>query len=205
MYMFILSIVPEIYAKYFIPILVFLDPTIIGFFFIGGILMLEKQQGIIQYMLVTPLRIEEYIISKIISLTSVAIFAGLAITITSGYKGRIDYKVLISGIILMSILFILIGILTSIGCKSLNDYIVRMIPVTIILILPCMSIPFNQVPKLLRSFPTALGLKLVLSAFNAYPMGISYMYVIVSLCVIDVLLFLLTSRIYTRVLSNGGM
>ncbi|MCX8055940.1 MAG: ABC transporter permease, partial [Ignavibacteria bacterium] len=48
-YMIILEQVPNKYQNIVVPLVVFSDPTIVGFFFIGGIVMLEKVQGVLDY------------------------------------------------------------------------------------------------------------------------------------------------------------
>ncbi|HSR03547.1 MAG TPA: hypothetical protein VLM88_03070 [Proteiniclasticum sp.] len=47
-YLLILSQLPEAIAEIAITVIVFSDPSVLGLFFIGGILLLEKDQGVLQ-------------------------------------------------------------------------------------------------------------------------------------------------------------
>jgi len=45
MYLIILSFLPENILSVALPVVVFSDPSVLGLFFIGGIILLEKGQG----------------------------------------------------------------------------------------------------------------------------------------------------------------
>src|SRR5690554_5975368 len=70
-YLIILSFLPEEILSVGLPLVIFSDPSVLGLFFIGGIIMLEKMQGILSVLVVSPLRTTEYILSKVISLALV--------------------------------------------------------------------------------------------------------------------------------------
>ena len=76
-YMLILSQLPEAWLQIAVPIIAFSDPSVVGFIFVGGIILLEKEQGVIDYLSVTPLKIRDYILSKVTSLMILAVCAGL--------------------------------------------------------------------------------------------------------------------------------
>jgi fluoroquinolone transport system permease protein len=44
------------------------DPALLGFFFIGGILQLERGEGLLDALFASPLRPAEYLVSKAASL-----------------------------------------------------------------------------------------------------------------------------------------
>ena len=62
-------------------IMIISDPVLLGFFFIGGIILLEKDNNILQALFVTPLKINIYILSKVLSLYCVTLISSLAIGI----------------------------------------------------------------------------------------------------------------------------
>lgn len=165
-YMVILSILPKDYLKIVLPILIFSDPSVVGFFFIGGIIMLEKLQGVINCLVVTPLRIKEYILSKVISLSMLAVVAGGAITLTSGYEGHINFIILGIGIFVISVFFVLVGIIAVVGCNTLNQYIIKMIPYMMFFMLPCLSIIGFKFSYVFTIFPSVAGLRIIFGAFN---------------------------------------
>ncbi|MDO9680631.1 MAG: hypothetical protein Q7262_06400, partial [Bacteroidales bacterium] len=83
MYLIILSMLPENVLSIALPLVVFSDPSVLGLFFIGGIILLEKSQGVMMAIVVTPLKTEEYVLSKAISLAFVSVMAAIAITALS--------------------------------------------------------------------------------------------------------------------------
>lgn len=163
-YMVIISQFSFEIRRFLVPLIVFSDPSLIGFFFIGALVMLEKGQGVIQLIMVTPLRSIEYLLSKAISLTILAILVGIIITLLT-YGGEVDWFFFITGIILTSFFFTLYGFLAAINCTSINQYFIKMIPYMLFLILPCFSLigfPFSWIFTL---FPSVSGLRLMLGSF----------------------------------------
>lgn len=202
-YMVILSILPKAYLNIVLPILIFTDPSIVGFFFIGGIIMLEKLQGVINCLVVTPLRIKEYILSKVISLSILAVVAGVAITLTSGYKENINFIILGIGIFVVSVFFVLIGIIVVVGCKTLNQYIVKMIPFMLFFMLPCISLIGFKFSYVFTIFPSVAGLRIIFGAFNNGNI-LEILLLIGYVSIIDYLLLNKVEKIFENKIVYGG-
>ncbi len=205
-YIIILSLFNQEIAKVAVPILVFIDPSVLGLFFIGGMVLLEKEQGIIELLYITPLKVGEYLLSKLLTLGILSIIAGVIIAVVV-YKGETNFLLFISGILLTSILFTLIGFIISTRTKSINEYLVKIIPWMLIMIIPCFSlIPNPIIPKainyLLNIIPSVAGLKLVVGAFYGLPIVDSLLYLLY-LVIINVFLFIKTKRLFKkRVILN---
>ena len=165
-YLIIFHQLDSAWLSYVIPVVLFMDPSVLGLFFIGGILLLEKEQGILSLIYVTPLRIWEYILSKIISLCLISLMVILLISLIA-YKGAVNYIYLIIGVILTSIFFTLIGFLVATSSKSVNDFFVKIIPWMIVLMLPCVLLGFYPNLLLLGLVPSVASLKLVWGAYHA--------------------------------------
>ncbi len=142
-YIFIFSLLDDSVTKFVLPILVYTDPSVLGLFFIGGIVLLEKEQGILSLLYVTPLKVTEHIVSKVVSLAVLSMIAGWVISILS-YGRAINYFYLLFGILLTSIFFTLLGFLLSADVKNVNEYIVKMIPWMLLIIIPCFSLIPNK-------------------------------------------------------------
>lgn len=105
------------------PIIIFVDPSFIGFFFIGAILFFEKEQRVKEAIFVTPVSNLEYIISKALSLTLLTLLVVFLILIfTHGLF--INWFYIFLGVTLTSTLFIFIGILLTEYFKTITDYLV---------------------------------------------------------------------------------
>jgi fluoroquinolone transport system permease protein len=175
LYVIVCSQFSEAVVRFVLPIALYTDPSILGLFFIGGILLLEKEQGILALVYVTPLRTWEFILSKVISLGFVSLVASIGIALAA-YKGPTNYFLLIFSVILTSWFYTLVGFIIATKSKSVNDFFVKIIPLMIVLILPC--IPAIIFPNLfwLSIIPSVSSLRLVWGAYH----GISLLEVMVS-------------------------
>lgn len=164
-YIVALSWVPnEAVLKLVLPLIVFSDPSILGLFFIGGIIMLEKLQGVISCVVVTPLRMSEYIFAKVISLAMISVLAGVMITITT-YHGPVQWLLMVTALILTSVFFTLCGFYVCAKCSTINQYLMKTIPIMMLMTLPCFSLIGFKYSELFIIFPSVAALKLLLGAF----------------------------------------
>lgn len=201
-YMIAIRQLPPSIGRIAVPLVVFTDPSIVGFFFIGGIVMLEKVQGVLQYIVVTPLRTKEYLIAKVISLSVLAETAGLLITAVS-YEGSINWILLVVGIMLSSVFFTLYGFIAAAGCNTMNEYFVRMVPYMLVMILPCFSLIGFQYSFIFGFFPSVAGLKLVFGAFHGISALEATVYILY-LTIFDVLLLRYVEGVFNRRIVFGG-
>ena len=178
-YMLVIHQIPESMKISVVPLVIYCDPTIVGFFFIGGIIMLEKNQGILEYLIVTPLRPKEYLMAKIISLTILAVIASIVITITT-YGGEINWMLFILSVIISSFFFTLYGFFVAAKSKSINEYFIKMIPYVLFIAVPCFSFLINMPHHwVFNIFPSVAGLKLIYGSFfeiNSIEMILNLLY-----------------------------
>lgn len=126
-----LRMVPGDYRPAVSSLVVFTDPSVLGFFFIGGMVLLEKGQNTLESLFVTPLKVSEYILSKVVSLTMLSLLTSLAIAFFSrGAVFNVFWFVL--GVGLSSVLFTLMGFALAARAKSLNHYFLYSFPLAIL-------------------------------------------------------------------------
>ena len=87
----------------------------------GGIVMLEKEQGILASLFVTPLSVTAYFIAKSVSLTLIALLASFVLAF-AGVGDDFNPAWLFVGVTLTSLLFIQVGLALSSRFRSLNEY-----------------------------------------------------------------------------------
>lgn len=201
-YLLVLTQIPETFRHIVVPIVIFSDPSILGLFFIGGMLLLEKEQGILQSIVVTPLKSVEYIISKVASLSIVALFAGVLIS-TLTYTGRVNYFYLVMGILLASFFFTQIGILIACKSKVINEFFLRMVPWMLALTAPALLlIPFQDA-AILNLFPTVACLRMVYGAYNGLSLGEAAFQIGFMILMNSVLLVFTTSKFEEHIVYGG--
>ena len=167
-YLILLSFLPKDVLAIALPLVVFSDPSVLGLFFIGGIIMLEKVQGVLSVLVVSPLRTIEYVLSKIVSLALVSVLAAFAITGFSHY-GSVNWLLLFLSTILTSGIFTLCGIIINAGCQTVNQYMIKTIPYMLVFVLPCFSLigfPYSWVFTII---PSVAALRLMLGAYTGIP------------------------------------
>ncbi len=119
-------------------IIIFSDPSMLGFLFISAIILLEKEDNILESLFVTPLKLDEYITAKLISLGLISLLSGLFIVVTT-IPVTINYFLLISGIILASLTFTLFGIAITARIKTVNQFLIISTLFSIIIGLPLLN------------------------------------------------------------------
>lgn len=123
LYILLLYFIPDAYKEQAAIFILFSDCSFLGSFFIGGIMLLEKEQGIYDNMFVTPLRIQEFIWSKVLSLGILSVLSSLLIfTFTFGFSSKTI--VLLVGVALNSIFATLLGMTFAPAVKSINQYLI---------------------------------------------------------------------------------
>lgn len=164
MYLIILHYLPTNIIEIALPLVVYSDPSVLGMFFIGGIIMLEKGQGLLQVFTVTPLRTAEYLMSKVLSLAIVSVLATIALTVFSSYA-QINWVLVILTTALTSGIFTLCGVLISAECRNVNQYLLKTIPYMLLFVLPCFSLIWFPSGSWFCAFPSVAALRLMLGAY----------------------------------------
>lgn len=164
-YILLLKQAPIASLKTLVPMIVFSDPSMLGFFFIGGLVLLEKGENTLEYIAATPLRISEYLISKMISLSLLALLASFTVTLCS-YPDDIHLGQLTIGIVLTSFFFILVGFIAVARFNTVNEYMLSSIIYITFLFLPLLDYFGLWRSWIFYLFPTQAGLVLIGGAFQ---------------------------------------
>ncbi|HBE41636.1 MAG TPA: ABC transporter [Bacteroidales bacterium] len=167
-YLILLSFLPEDVLSIALPLVVFSDPSVLGLFFIGGIIMLEKVQGVLSVLVVSPLRTIEYLLSKVVSLALVSVLAAFAITGFSNYS-NVNWLLLFLSTVLTSGIFTLCGIMINAGCQTVNQYMIKTIPYMLLFVLPCVSLVGFPYSWVFTIVPSVAALRLMLGAYTGIP------------------------------------
>ncbi len=169
-YVILLKLLPEEFAQAIFPFILFTDISVLGFFFIGGILLLERGQSSLDALFVTPLRVSEYLLSKVISLSLLATMATVILFVVVSH----ELSFLPTLIILVwanMFLYTLLGIGISSKVKSVNHYFMLGVPVGMILFLPLLTyFDLIELP-FLYLLPTEPTLEMLTGKFS--PLSIS--------------------------------
>lgn len=149
-------------------LLTFSDPGAIGLILAGGIVLLEKDQGVYDSLFVTPLRLREYLIAKAVSISVISSCAAWAIQLFAlGFPAMPVHFTL--GVWLTSCLFTFLSVGVVTRAKSINGFIWLSQMYSLPLAVPLAGL-FDIGPSALYAvFPTNGSLLLLEAAHRPIP------------------------------------
>lgn len=142
------------------------------FVFIGGLIFDEREKGILNALVVSPLRVGEYLWAKIISLTflstvevAIMIFGPLIWFNTRSGIEMPRAALLIAGIIILNLLYTLMGLSITVYFKKITDFLMPLVAIMIFLQLPILYFAGVLRHPLLLVIPSAAPVMLIQGAF----------------------------------------
>ncbi|OBG22954.1 fluoroquinolone transporter permease [Mycolicibacterium celeriflavum] len=147
------------------PYVLFGDISIIGFFFIGGIVFFEKQERTIGAIVSTPLRFWEYLAAKLVVLVFVSLVVAVAVaTISSGFG--YDLVRVVVGIVLGTLVMLLVSFISSLPFASVTDWFLAATIPLAVLSLPILHYAGVWPNPVMYLIPSQGPLLLLASAFG---------------------------------------
>ncbi|MCB9682861.1 MAG: hypothetical protein H6733_15445 [Alphaproteobacteria bacterium] len=121
-YLALFSVAPPPAAKVLLPLVLGADTTVLGFFFVGGLVLLERADHSLKAVSVTPLSTAAYLGSKVVSLGALSLAASLGLALLSGH-GHHPVQLLLA-VALICPLFVLLGVIVVSRTPTVNRYMV---------------------------------------------------------------------------------
>ncbi|MFC2113383.1 ABC transporter permease [Bacteroidota bacterium] len=147
-------------------LLIFTDPAMLGYMFIGALVLFEKGSNTLDALVVSPLRIPEYLFSKVISLGLIATVCALAMAMT-GHGLRFNYFLYVYSVFLTSAIVTLLGFAGASRIRTFNQYIIIVPMFLTPLALPLFNFFGVFYSKLLYILPTQATLNLLRASFDS--------------------------------------
>lgn len=165
-YWVLLHFIPEVYKEKALLLLTFSDPSALGLIFAGGIVLLERDQGIHDSLFVTPIRTREYLLAKAGSLSLLSLLSAWVIhLLTMGIpESPFCYSV---GILLTSSFMTLLSIGVVVRCKTINGFILLSQVYALPFVLPLLGYLGVWDSEIFLLLPTEGTLRLLQSAFSS--------------------------------------
>jgi fluoroquinolone transport system permease protein len=150
------------------PVFVLDNLIVNSFFFIGGLVLLEKGERTIEAQVVTPLRSWEYLAAKVITLTLLALLQNLLI-VGLFYGRGVALLPLVGGVTLASTLYALFGFIAAARYRSLNEYLLPSALTAAVLLAPVAPYATGWDSWLIYLHPLQAPLLILEAAFQAVP------------------------------------
>lgn len=186
-YLALVYFIPDNYRERITLLLTFSDPSALGLILAGGIVLLERDQGVHDPLFITPIRVREYLLSKACSLSVLSLLAAWVIhVVSSGIPhSPIGFS---AGILLTSSFMTLLSIGVVARCQTINSFILCSQAFVLPFILPLLGYFEIWHSKLFLLLPTEGTLRLLSSGTTALSL-VDYMYSIWILLIWNVLIY----------------
>ena len=140
-YLCLLGAIPVSVRETAATILIFTDPAAMGLFFMGAVVLFEKSQRVESSLGVSPVKISEYVVAKIVPMMLI----GCAVATVLCAFSYTYTSVCLIGVALSSILFSLCGLAVGSNIRSLNGFMIATLPFEIILCVPAVLYQFGVI------------------------------------------------------------
>lgn len=123
----------------FLILLIYNDPAVIGFLFVGLSIIMEKNDNVLPALFVTPINHHAYLLSKVIALSIIgwACASGMALALLGTEVSWLPFSI---GVFGTCVIFSLVGILVVSFTTEFLGYMLRAIPVLILFSLPFLNL-----------------------------------------------------------------
>jgi fluoroquinolone transport system permease protein len=140
-----------------------------AYVFVAGMVIFEKDEGTLDAQIVTPLRVEEYLAAKAVSLLVVVLIESVTVLfIAYGFTGY-NPLLLLSGLLFMSLGLTWTGFVQVSRYDSVTDFIVYAVPVVLVLQLPALGLLGIVPSPVWYLIPTMAPALLMTAAFTPLP------------------------------------
>lgn len=202
----LLSQAPRADLRFLLPVVIVNNIMINGFYFVAGLVLLEKSEGSLQAQVITPLRPAEYLAGKVLSLTLLSVIENglLALLVM---PDAISIGWLLWGVAAGVCFFTLAGLVVVVRYEAVNEFLLPSLCVATLLALPLGPYfgvgdtavsatlvylhPLQAILLALRAGAEGAGAETVLAGWQA-------LYVVVYAVLFCSVAFLLAERAYER-------
>lgn len=164
----ILGLFPNTNWRFILPVILFENLLINTFYFISALVLLEKTEGTLEGLIVSPLRKWEYLASKVISLTVLSILESLIVTLII-FRASLNWPIFIIGVIILCAMFALAGFIFVARYDSINTFLFPSIALTTLLSLPIIDALALWKTPLMLLHPFQAPLLLITAGFQPLP------------------------------------
>ena len=172
------------------------------FFFVGALVLLEKSEGTLYGLVVTPLRDSEYLFAKTASLTGLATLES-AIIVLLVFGVPLRPLPLLLGMLLLGTLFTLLGFAVIARFHSINEYLLPAGFGVVLLLLPLLTSTGLGSSPLFYLHPAQPAVILLRSAYAPVPTP-ELLFAISSSLAWAVLSLIWARRVFARHIVGGS-
>jgi len=183
-------------------LLIVTDSTVLGFYFIASLVLFEKEEGVLDALVASPLGGRGYLASKVVTLSLLAVVAATLVAVL-GHGSTPGVVVLVVGVALSASLFVLVGFVAVARFDSINEYFLSAVGWGTILFLPLFGYIGVVETRLFYLLPTQPALVLVTGGFQPLAAW-QVVYGIGYLLIANTVAYVWARRSFRRYIVRGG-
>lgn len=149
-------------------VMILSDTTMLGVIFIGALILLEKQQSVIHSLFITPLKPGQYIWSKTLSLSLIAVVVSILVYLPVWKFSGYTVLVLITTLFTAG-MFTMLGLGLAAGVERTNEYFGYLMLVSILIVIPVVPYLLLDTHPAFLVLPYIASLDLMLGALEPLP------------------------------------
>ncbi len=172
-YIVILQTLPASWREHAAIIMIFSDPAAMGLFFMGAIILLEKSQRVLNALAVSPVKVTEYIISKVVSLGLISVVVAGVLSLSVKKENLL---MVLLATAMTSTIFTLLGLIAGAKIASLNQFLIVTVPLEMICFTPAILYLFGYSPLFLRFYPINLCMSLIAGKYEKVLISIAIIF-----------------------------
>jgi fluoroquinolone transport system permease protein len=131
----ILTQLPQETVAWLLPPFLLVNLLINCFYFVGGLMLLEKAEGTLAVQIITPLRPAEYLLAKVLTLSILSLAEnGVMVALVWGINGAMVWLLL--GLIAAASLLTCAGLIVAVRYAGINEYLMPSLLYTTLLTAP---------------------------------------------------------------------
>lgn len=169
--------------------IIYTDPVVVGFFFLGALMMLEKSEGIRSALAITPMNATHYFWSKTITLTTLSLIAVIILGLF--LHTAVNWPLYLLSTLMISLTFTSISFPIALRFKTASSYLMGAAAFLTPLSLPMFIALKDPVSPWALVFPTTAQFRLVLVSLGAFPANKTELFVLLVVVFLSTLLSVL--------------
>lgn len=178
-------VVVLVWAGPFLPdwlaaVIIFSDPSALGFYFLGALMMLERGEGVRAALATTPVSAGAYFFGKAFTLTVLALIAVAVISLAAHRPA--NWALLMAVVVLTSIQYIGIGVPIALSFRTATAYLIGSAAFLGPVVAPGLLALIDPTPWWLLWIPAVAQLKLMLVATGAAEAGAIMIAICLAVC-----------------------
>lgn len=146
-------------------LLIYNDPAVIGLIFVGLVVIMEKDQSVYPAFLIAPSSLSTYLFARILPLSVLGWLCalGMGVAVMGTQFNVLSFSL---GVFLTCLLFAMVGICLSAYARNFLPYMLRCIPLLLLMSLPLLN--YFKVTNLaiLNFWPLAGPLEMISNSYN---------------------------------------